>query len=188
MSLLTFRMPRQALAADIPVQRLNAALASTALGHLVGKQFGLLGQAMRLANPDAIASIARSVESLFLALADEMRRKEGVSLEPRTTARHMKNFALVRINDLELSVAALAAAFHCTVRTVQNYFAADGETFSAWILEERLVRAHAILCDASQARRTIESIGYSCGFASVAHFHRAFKARFGSSPGALRKS
>lgn len=188
MSLLTLRIPRQAMDAGISMKRLNAALVSTALGRLIGGQFALLGQAMRLANPGAITAIGRSVESSILALADETRRKDGGAVEPRATARHMKTYALARLDDPKLSISALAAAFRCTTRTVQNYFAADGETFSDWILEERLVRAHAMLCSEARERRTIEAIGYSCGFASAAHFHRTFKARFGAPPGAFRKS
>jgi transcriptional regulator GlxA family with amidase domain len=36
--------------------------------------------------------------------------------------------------------------------------------------------------------RSVEAIGFSCGFASAAHFHRSFKTHFGSTPGAIRRT
>jgi AraC-like DNA-binding protein len=109
-------------------------------------------------------------------------------MESPAAARHMKDYALARLSDAGLSLQVVAAAFHCTGRTVQNHFAADGESFSAWLLRERLSHAHALLCEPSQGVRSLKSVAYSCGFASAAHFYRAFKARFGAPPGALRKS
>jgi AraC family transcriptional regulator, positive regulator of tynA and feaB len=183
-TLHTLRLPRRHLSPGMSPSRLNATLTTTSLGHLVTEQFGLLCQAARLANPHALAAIGRSLEALVLVLArGEIATTDGFAL--RTPARCMKDFARARLGDPTLSPALVAATFHCTVRTVQNRFAREGDPFSVWLLRERLAHARSLLRDPA-SHPGIEAVSRACGFVSVAHFHRAFKARFGLSPGACR--
>lgn len=53
---------------------------------------------------------------------------------------------------------------------------------SAYIQDQRLARAHAELASTSRARRRIYEIAFALGFASEAHFSRAFKRAFGLTP------
>jgi AraC family transcriptional activator of tynA and feaB len=188
-ALHSIRLSRQALGPALCFPRFNTALAGTPLGKLVAAQFRVLCATMRLDHPDAIAAIGRSVEVLLLALADQVREsKSNESICDRASAHHLKDYALVRLGDSKLSVNSIAGAFCVTSRTIQNHFAANGETFSAWLLEERLVRAYRLLLDPAHSLRSVEAIGFSCGFASAAHFHRSFKTHFGSTPGAIRRA
>ena len=72
-------------------------------------------------------------------------------------------------------------------RLAPNRFAAEGETFSSWLLSQRLARAEEYLLAPAYALRSIEWIGFSCGFVATAHFHRAFKERFGTTPRTFRE-
>ena len=185
----SIRLSRQTLGPALCLPRFNTALSGTPLGQLVAAQLRLLCATMRLEHPDAIAAIGRSVEALLLALADQVRDgKPDESLCDRTSVRHLKDYALARLGDAKLSVASIAGAFCVTPRTIQNHFAANGETFSAWLLEQRLVRACELLLDPAHGLRSVEAIGFSCGFTSAAHFHRTFKIRFGAPPGAIRRA
>jgi AraC-like DNA-binding protein len=189
LALHTLRLPHYVLGSGSRLTRINAALAETALGLLVGAQFRLLSAAMRLERPEIIAATGRSVEALLLGLADHVGEAKCDKTKPnRTSVRHLKNYAIALLGEPDLTVATIAAAFSCTSRTVQNHFAADGETFSGWLLEERLARAYDLLLDPSRAMRSVETIGFACGFATAEHFHRAFKAKFGAPPGAIRRT
>jgi AraC family transcriptional regulator, positive regulator of tynA and feaB len=188
-ALHTLRLSRQALGPALCLTRINAALAGTALGQLVGAQFRLLSAAMRLQRPEIIAATGRSVEALLLGLADHVRDAKCDKTKPnRTSVRHLKDYAMALLSEPDLTVATIATAFSCTSRTIQNHFAADGESFSGWLLEERLTRAYDLLLDPSHGMRSVKAIGFACGFATAAHFHRAFKAKFRSPPGAIRRT
>jgi AraC family transcriptional regulator, positive regulator of tynA and feaB len=188
-ALHSVRLSRQAMGPALSLPRFNAALAQTPLGQLVAAQFRLLAAAIRLDRPGAVIAVGRSVEALLLAVADEVRdvKTDGPNRN-RTSVRYVKDYALARLNDPALAIGSIAAAFSCTPRTIQNHFAADGETFSEWLLNERLMRAHGLLLDPAHSLRSVEAIGFICGFTSATHFHRAFKARFGSPPGVTRRA
>jgi AraC-like DNA-binding protein len=188
-ALHSVRLSRQAVGPALSLPRFNAALARTPLGQLVAAQFRLLAAAMRLERPEVIGAVGRSLEALLLALADEVRNAKADHTNfNRASVRHVKDYALARLNDPALAVTSIAAAFSCTSRTIQNHFASDGETFSEWLQSERLTRAYGLLLDPAHGLRSVEAIGFACGFATAAHFHRAFKARFGSPPGVTRRT
>ena len=52
-----------------------------------------------------------------------------------------------------------------------------------WLLEKRLHRALHLL---SNQNKTVAETAFECGFESPAHFSRAFKAKFGKAPTALK--
>ncbi|WP_242083932.1 helix-turn-helix domain-containing protein [Aestuariivivens sediminis] len=54
-----------------------------------------------------------------------------------------------------------------------------------WILERRLKKAAELL---TYNLDTISQIAYDCGFESVAHFSRAFKSKYGTTPSSFRKT
>ena len=117
----------------------------------------------------------------------EVTDQEGRARDmPNVGIASLKSYALSRLSEPDLSVEAVARAFRCSERTVQNRFAAEGETFSSWLLSQRLARAEELLLAPAYALRSVEWIGFSCGFVATPHFHRAFKDRFGTTPRAFR--
>jgi len=93
-----------------------------------------------------------------------------------------------RLADPAFGIADLAEAFAVTVRTVQWAFQAEGTTFGAWLLAERLELARGRLGAAGWRQRSIGEIAGASGFRSTPHFHRAYRERFGTTPGAARAS
>jgi AraC-like DNA-binding protein len=85
-----------------------------------------------------------------------------------------------------LSIAHVAARHGVTPRYVQRLFDADGTTFSQFLLEQRLARAHRMLRDPRFADRTISAIAFDAGFGDLSHFNRAFRRRYGQSPSDVR--
>ena len=75
-----------------------------------------------------------------------------------------------------LSAQDAAAELKCSVRTIYNTCAAHGTSFSALVIETRLVAAQYQLV---RTNRRISKIAYDVGFSSLSHFSRLFRARFG---------
>ena len=62
--------------------------------------------------------------------------------------------------------------------------ATTGEAVWTYVLGRRCERARELLATTD---RPIAQVAHDCGFANQAHLGRAFKARFGATPGALRR-
>src|SRR5574337_611812 len=73
-----------------------------------------------------------------------------------------------------------------TPRHVQMLFERDGTTFSRFLLDQRLARAHRMLNNPLLADRSISTIAYEAGFGDLSHFNRAFRRRYGETPSDVR--
>jgi AraC-like DNA-binding protein len=93
-----------------------------------------------------------------------------------------------RLSDPGFGLAAVARESHWSVRTVQAAFAAEGLSFSDWLAAERLELARAMLADPGWEARSIAHVAYAAGFAEASTFHRAFRRRFGITPGSARSA
>jgi AraC-like DNA-binding protein len=54
------------------------------------------------------------------------------------------------------------------------------------VLEQRLLRAHRILCDLRFADFAIGAVAIEVGFNDVSYFNRTFRRRFGQTPSDVR--
>jgi AraC-like DNA-binding protein len=61
-------------------------------------------------------------------------------------------------------LAGLAARRRVTPRYVQMLFESEGTTFSRFLLDQRLARAHRMLSHSRLAARTISAIAYEAGW------------------------
>jgi AraC-like DNA-binding protein len=86
----------------------------------------------------------------------------------------------------DLTIVALAARQHVTSRYVQVLFEREGTTFSEFVLEQRLARAHRMLADPRYAGSTVIAIAFAVGFGDISYFNRAFRRRFGATPSDIR--
>ena len=86
----------------------------------------------------------------------------------------------------ELSAAWIAARHGVSPSHVRRLFAIEQVTFSAFVLDYRLARAHTILSDEESLDRTISSIAYALGFGDLSYFNRTFRRQFGARPSDVR--
>ena len=85
-------------------------------------------------------------------------------------------FIARNIEQTGLSAHDAATNLKCSVRTIYNTCAAHGTSFSALLIETRLVAAQYELV---RTQERISRIAYGVGFSSLSHFSRLFRARFG---------
>jgi AraC family transcriptional regulator, positive regulator of tynA and feaB len=137
-------------------------------------------------------------ESLFgfeqstLMLLDSVVRREASDSLTGADARS----AALRMNaeihlahhcsDPGLSPDKLAGALNVSRRTLYSALAATGQTPQGLIQEYRLQASRRALEDPADPNRNLLELAIACGFSDITHFGRAFKARFGCSPGAYR--
>ena len=128
----------------------------------------------------------------FLALVGAVVRsrstpgpKDG---EKQRSARLCRILSYLEENfsDHELTPARVAEANLVSLRHLHGLFKESGTTISKWIWERRLRAGREDLLDPKLAELTICDIAFRRGFSDSAHFSRAFKERFGISPGQLR--
>lgn len=85
-----------------------------------------------------------------------------------------------------LSVDRVAAVAGVSARQLTRLFESEGTTPARYIAERRLQRAREQLCDPAYAALTIADVAHRWGFASHAHFTRAFRRAFGEAPRDVR--
>ncbi|HWK60160.1 MAG TPA: helix-turn-helix domain-containing protein [Eoetvoesiella sp.] len=77
--------------------------------------------------------------------------------------------------------ADVAELLGCSARYVNDLFADEGMSVGNYVLQRRLEKCRDDLVD-NTTRRRVSQIAYGWGFNSIAHFSRAFRARYGMSP------
>jgi AraC-like DNA-binding protein len=94
-----------------------------------------------------------------------------------------------RLGDRGLSPRTIAAAHHISVRTLHRMFQGDGGgTVAAWVRARRLERCRHDLLDPRLRSWSVRAIAARWGFGDNAHFSRAFRAAYGTSPQTCREA
>lgn len=91
-----------------------------------------------------------------------------------------------RIGPHGLSIDDVAGHMGVSSRYVRKLFEADGDSFSKYVLEQRLIRVRGMLTNARFDHRPISSLAYDVGFGDLSYFNKVFRASFGGTPSDLR--
>ena len=81
----------------------------------------------------------------------------------------------------DLSGERIAAACGVSVRHLNRLFAREGTSLMHYVWERRLARCRRDLADPAMRHRPIGDIALAAGFKDLAHFSRAYRARYGRS-------
>ena len=90
------------------------------------------------------------------------------------------------LSEETLSAESIADAVGVSVRHLSRLFAQQDTSMADLILRRRLARAHEQLCDLALGNLSIAETAYRWGFSSHAHFSRAFKDHYGTTPTQVR--
>ena len=124
--------------------------------------------------------------ALALGPTEEVRaRAMGGALRTARLAT-IRADILANLSQVRLSPRMIASRHSVSDRYVHLLFEETGQTFSQFVEERRLQRAFALLTDPARLGMRIGDIATEVGFAEQSTFNRAFRRRFGDSPGNVR--
>jgi AraC-like DNA-binding protein len=133
--------------------------------------------------PQVAGALANLVAACFRPTAESLDRARAQVAT--ATLDLIKNHIELNLTSPALSPDSIATTFRMSRSTLYRLFESLGGV-AAYIQERRLLRAYAALTRFSDRRRPVYDIAFDCGFASEAHFSRAFRQAFGLAPTALR--
>lgn len=149
-----------------------------------------LGAALgELAGTRSTGNLAAAQETILGLLGDLLHPRipdAGPPPNGGLRLRMAKAYIEEHLDDPRLSVRRAAAAIGVSQRHLTRIFEAAGAAPSRYIRDRRLARAHDELRDPSSAQSTIADVAHRWGFASHAHFTRAFRQRYECPPGEVR--
>jgi AraC-like DNA-binding protein len=157
--------------------------------QLLTRYVRLFDDQQSLATPELCGLVVNHVYDLVALALGATRDAAAIANGRGVRAARLHAIKTDILNSLsrhELSLARLAARHRVTPRHVQTLFESDGTTFSRFLLDQRLARAHRMLSNPLLAVRTISAIAYEAGFGDLSHFNRAFRRRYGATPSDIR--
>jgi acetamidase/formamidase/AraC-like DNA-binding protein len=124
-----------------------------------------------------VASLSEDTGSLPLALANRQR----------SSFQRIIQAIEAGLTDAEFSLESLAEGEGLSPRAIQKLFRTEQLTFSQYLRRRRLERAAQDLLDPLQADTMVAEIGFRLGFTDPAHFSRAFREQYGTTPSVYRE-
>ena len=156
------------------------------LGALVSPFLAGLGRRLDAGNLAGGIHLSDAVLDMFAAsFAEQLGCQSAPGPEAGRRVlllRRIHAFLEDRLGDPELDPAAVAAAHHISLRSLQKLFEEEGETVAGWIRARRLEHCRRDLADARFAGLPVSSVAARWGLVDAAHFSRLFKAAYGLSP------
>ncbi|MFT3777159.1 MAG: helix-turn-helix transcriptional regulator [Ottowia sp.] len=140
------------------------------------------------------APLASAVAHLHELIAGAIAPRWAAGQPPGGEAQRAPLLALVqqsiraRLEWPGLDLAHVARLHHTTPRQLQRLFASQGTCFTDFLAEARMQRARALLASPAQRHRRVLDIALDCGFDNLSAFGRAFRRRFGITPGDARQA
>lgn len=98
----------------------------------------------------------------------------------------IRRAARERLRDPSLTVETIANDVGLSPRQIHRLFAREPLPLMRWVWVQRLEHCYLELRDANGHGRSIAEIAYAWGFNDQAHFSRAFRKHFGTTPRAVR--
>lgn len=166
------------------------------MAQRLGSQGGisrLALQAMRGAwqeLPSIAPSAARGVGETIMHLVQlsllELAGRDSAPTQREALRESIKQLVARRLGDARLSVDAIAVELNCSRRQLYNAFGDEPDGVAGFVLAQRLEACRRDFEDRHQDAISITEIALRRGFNHPAHFSRAFKARFGTTPSQWR--
>jgi AraC-like DNA-binding protein len=164
---------------------------NTALKLLAGYTNALLGDDHGVKTPALRYRVAAHVHDLVALALGATREAEDIAKSRGMAAarlRAAKIYTIENIGNREISIGAVAAHLGMSQRYLQRLFEIDGTTFAAFLLSQRLARAHRMLREPRSAQKRVSAIAYDVGFGDLSYFSRCFRRLYGATPMDIRQA
>ena len=149
-----------------------------------------IAEALPLATPElqrlAVSHVHDLIAATIRATRDGKAIAEGRGIAAARLQAIMADISS-NLGDGDLEVAEIARRHRVTPRYVHKLFESEGLTFSAFVLGQRLSRAHRILSDPRFADRNISSVAFDVGFGDLSYFNRTFRRRYAATQTDIRQ-
>ena len=123
-----------------------------------------------------------AIDLLAMALRDVAPSVPGGDGPEEVLLDMMRTHVREHLTDPHLRVEELARRHHVSVRHAYTLFERIGTTPGAYLREQRLLAAQAMLADPRYARLGISRIAAAVGFLDLSTFERAFRRQYGTTP------
>ncbi|WP_328907162.1 helix-turn-helix transcriptional regulator [Streptomyces sp. NBC_00234] len=133
---------------------------------------------------DLLATLLAEVEERALTDAG---RESAVRPGDRRLLADIRWWVNHHLGDPGLRPEAVAAAHYVSVRRLHKLFEHEGGTVSRWIQQRRLEECRRELGRSDRTEMKVSAVAQRWGFASPAHFSRAFRIAYGLSPRVWRE-
>jgi AraC-like DNA-binding protein len=192
---LGFRVPRDAIAPlagsidDALVRMVPAG--SDAIKLLVTYARAIAEEQQSLDTPELQRLVATHIHDLIAVAVGATRDGHAIAKERGIRAARLRAIIsdiTANLRDCDLTVAAVAQRQRVTPRYLHKLFEGEELTFSTFVLNQRLSRAHRMLCDPRFNDRSISSLAFDVGFSDLSYFNRTFRRRYDATPSDIRHS
>lgn len=129
-------------------------------------------------------------EALMATLAAEtianFKACNNLSRTGEVVLARAQHLIMTHMANPDFDQTALAALLGISTRYLRQLFAQYETTFSRYLLEQRLQRAHGILKTLPEGNGRVSRVAFDCGFNNPSHFTRVFSEHFGTPPSRVK--
>lgn len=159
----------------------------TGVGSLLAVHLLALSNEIATLDESVQSSVCRStLELIGIALSGQ--QPPATFDASAAMLKRVQDYILQHLHEDDLNPTRIAEANHISVRYLHMLFQRSGMTVLGWVLERRLHACKQALSDPAYNRHQISEIAFRWGFNSTSHFCRAFKEKYGASPGDVRRT
>lgn len=140
------------------------------------------------ARESLISRLETHVVDLLATALSEIAQDQPLSANRQAQLARVKAHILAHLDEPSLCPAEIARSQAISLRSLYELFEGEDLQVSKWIKAQRLERIRKDLGDSLLGSWPITTIALRRGFKDFSHFSRAFRAQYGISPRAYRKS
>ena len=155
----------------------------TGIGKLVRENILAFSEHVNTPNPTLQTLLQDTlIDLIATGLAAEGAGRVELSSPEQHVMLRAKSFVRANLHDPDLDRHRVAAEIGLSVRRLNEVFAKQDETISAFIRRMRLEAIAADLKDPRYARQSISEIAFRYGLSNMQNFSTTFRSHFGASP------